>query len=329
MLAVIVVALAVSWALFVPTADWLASHDVGHVAGALRTLRLQMARDAARGRLLTFGAGLVALGALIFTALNFNLLRRNSEQADQWQRRTHELAEQGQVTDRYTRAIEQLGSDKGDVRIGGIYALERISRDSARDHPTVMEVLAALIREHSVRQPGPRTIPEVQAALTVIGRRDSTHDREPPDLSSAHLPLADLSRAELSRSNLYGATLDGADLTEAKLGSAILAGADLGGAHLGDADLTRAYLTHAKLNGTHLKGASLKEANLLGADLTGAELRDANLTSADLKDAILTNVDLTGADVTGARWPPNALVPAGWVRHPESGFLKRADPKPA
>jgi len=44
--------------------------------------------------------------------------------------RTFELTEQGQVTDRYTKAIEQLGSDKLDVRIGGIYALERIARDS-------------------------------------------------------------------------------------------------------------------------------------------------------------------------------------------------------
>ena len=53
------------------------------------------------------------------------------------------------MTDRYTKAIEQLGSDKLDVRIGGIYALERIARDSPRDHPTVMEVLSAFIRDHS------------------------------------------------------------------------------------------------------------------------------------------------------------------------------------
>jgi hypothetical protein len=33
------------------------------------------------------------------------------------------------VTDRYTKAIEQLGSDRLDVRIGGIYALERVARD--------------------------------------------------------------------------------------------------------------------------------------------------------------------------------------------------------
>ena len=99
--------------------------------------------------------------------------------------RTHELTEQGQVTDRYTKAIEQLGSDKLDVRIGGIYALERVARDSARDHPTVMEVLTAFIREHSreqwpviatVQHGEKMTRPDVQAAVTVVGRRDAKHD---------------------------------------------------------------------------------------------------------------------------------------------------------
>jgi hypothetical protein len=150
----------------------LATHDVGPVTGALRTLRLQTARDAARGRLLTLGAGLFAAGALIFTARNFILSRR-----------TFELTEQGQVTDRYTKAIEQLGSNTIDVTIGGIYALERIARDSPRDHPTVMEVLAACIREHSREQwppasneepgaelPERATRADVQAAMTVIGR---------------------------------------------------------------------------------------------------------------------------------------------------------------
>jgi hypothetical protein len=212
-LAIIVVALAVGWVLFVPAADWLATHDVGHVRGALRTSHLQTARDAARGRLLTFGAGLVAVIALIFTALNFYLLRRNSEQADQWQRRTHKLTEQGQVTDRYTKAIEQLGSDKLDVRIGGIYALERITHDSSRDYPTVMEVLAAFVREHSREQwPLPEsddasvpkrtkrtTRPDIQAALTVIGRPSTPQVRPPIDLTRANLTRAQLSDADLVR----------------------------------------------------------------------------------------------------------------------------------
>ena len=93
--------------------------------------------------MLTLGAGLLAAGALVFTARNYILSQR-----------TFELTEQGQVTDRYTKAITQLGDEKLDVRIGGIYALERVARDSERDHPTVMEVLAAFIREHS-REPWP------------------------------------------------------------------------------------------------------------------------------------------------------------------------------
>jgi hypothetical protein len=108
-IAAVVLAAGLVWALFVPLADWLAHHDVGSATGELH----ETALDNARGRLLTLGAGLVAGGALVFTALNFNLLRRNSEQTDQWQRRTYELTEQGQVTDRFTKAIEQLGSDKG------------------------------------------------------------------------------------------------------------------------------------------------------------------------------------------------------------------------
>jgi hypothetical protein len=134
--AAVMLAAAVVWALFVPLADWLARHDVGAANPAL----LQTARDAARGRLLTLLAGLFTAGALVFTALNFGLSR------------------EGQVTDRYTTAIEQLGSDKL-VRIGGIYALERVARDSAKDHPTVMEVLTAFIREHS-REPRPEPGPD-------------------------------------------------------------------------------------------------------------------------------------------------------------------------
>jgi hypothetical protein len=123
-IAAVVLAVAVAWVLFVPAADWLAHHDVGSAKGSL----LQTARDDARGRLLTLGAGLFAAGALVYTARNFSLSR------------------EGQVTDRYTKAIKQLGSEKPNVRFGGIYALERVARDSPRDHPTVMEVLTAFIR---------------------------------------------------------------------------------------------------------------------------------------------------------------------------------------
>jgi len=132
------------------------------------------------------------------------------------------------VTDRYTKAIEQLGSSNLEVRIGGVYALERVARDSARDHLTVMEVLAAFIRDHShdrwrkhrsgTDMPKQATLPDVQAACTVIGRRDTTVPQD-INLAAVNLAAADLTSANLAR----------ADLTGADLGGAILNGADLGG----------------------------------------------------------------------------------------------------
>jgi len=348
-----VLALALAWVLFVPAADWLAHYDVGSAKGPL----LQTARDSARGRLLTLGAGLFAGAALWFTARIFVLLRR------------------GQVTDRYTRAIEQLGSKALDVRIGGIYALEGIARDSARDHPTVMEVLTAFVREHSREQwpppDSPRatwitwrgrfrssgrqqerfTRPDVQAAVTVLGRRDARRDVQPIHLNGADLTGADLTGAnlggadltettlrdvDLTRADLSGATLRDADLTRADLTEAIPRGADLGGADLTEATLrstdlrgadlhaatlTRATLTRATLTRAFLGGADLTEATLAGADLGGADLTSARLFRTDLTRADLGGAILTEATLTGAKWPGGTPVPEGWKLDTHGGRL--------
>ena len=124
-------------------------------------------------------AGLAALGGLIFTA------------------RTYRLTEQGHITDRYTKAIEQLGSDKLDLRLGGIYALERIAVDSKRDHPTVVEVLSAFVREHSdpTKAAAPESIAEVLATF-LRGRSEPPELRQPaPD---AALTMGPTTRRSLS-----------------------------------------------------------------------------------------------------------------------------------
>jgi hypothetical protein len=316
-IAAVVLALAVAWVLFVPAADWLAHHDVGSVKGPL----LQTARDAARGRLLTLGAGLFAIGALLFTARNFALSRV------------------GQVTDRYTKAIDQLGSDKIDVRIGGIYALERIARDSARDHPAVMEVLTAFIREHSQEQwpqpdPGGQdqersTRPDIQAAARVIGRRTGKHDIQVLDFHRAILPGANLGGADLGAArfilvDLSGAFLKGANLYLAYLFGTQLQRADLEGANLREADLEAANLSGANLRGANLRKVDLRITELRGANLEGADLREAGLLGSDLSRTKLRGADLRGANLEGAIWPEDAPVPKGWTLDPRSRQLLRA-----
>src|ERR1700746_3805488 len=54
---------------------------------------------------------------------------------------------QRRITESFSKAVEQLGSDKIETRLGGIYTLERVSRESPEDYWTVMETLTAFVRE--------------------------------------------------------------------------------------------------------------------------------------------------------------------------------------
>lgn len=319
-----------------PGAGWVLRHVDG-VRG-LKGKELEDALDAVRGRALAVATGLAALVAVYYTARNAETARRMLEHSVESAHRSAELTEQGQVTDRYTKAIEQLGSDKIDIRIGGIYALERIAADSVRDHPTVMEVLATFVRERTkARRPSSGSAEEsdpwedhrpplgadVQAALIAIGRRSADRDARPinlagADLAHADLAGADLAGAELVHTDLFGAeladaSLIGADLAFANLTSARMLGADLRHTALSGADLRRADLPHANLAHANLHRTNLSNANLTGADLRHANLKKADLTGADLEGADLRETDLTLTRVASVAHSAETLWPGGFV----------------
>jgi hypothetical protein len=161
-----------------------------------------------------------------------------------------QVAREGQVTDRYTKAIDQLGDDKSlAVRIGGIYALERIAKDSKADRVTIVEVLAAFVRAHAPPAPSQPTGSEdpppadVQTALTVLGRLPR------PDVLVIDLARIDLTGANLAGANLAYANLAYTNLTHADFTYAILYHADLTQADLSDANLIHASLTDANVGG--------------------------------------------------------------------------------
>ena len=133
------------------------------------------------------------------------------------------VAEEGQITERFTRAIQQLGDDKMAIRLGGIYALARIAKDSEKDHGPIMEVLTAYVREKAPRQeedtPKEAEKPptDIQAVLTVIVRRTrqaSGHDRI--DLNNTHLAGGAMPDTDLRSAMLGGAK----DLTAEQIQSA-------------------------------------------------------------------------------------------------------------
>jgi uncharacterized protein YjbI with pentapeptide repeats len=223
---------------------------------------------------------------------------------------------EGQITERFTRATDQLGHNEVDVRMGGIYALERIANDSPRDRATIAEMLTAFVRGHAAWPASPPSgpplssetewpvevpalearAPDVQAAMSVLGRR--------------LFPLDGLHRLNLVRVDLRNAQLKGADLREVEMFGANLLGADLTGANLQDADLRSVDFLGANLPRANLRRADLSSARLKRAELYAANLQAADLTRANLHDAYLCDADLRRAHLRGARFEGAALLGA-------------------
>jgi Pentapeptide repeats (9 copies) len=208
------------------------------------------AKNDVRGQLLQGLAATALIAGLYFT----------------W--RTLRLNTQGQITDRFTKAVDQLGDENVDVRVGGIYALARIGRDSRADQAAISHVLVASIRRATAK-PQPQAPPDVQAAMSVLTDRGFERPRMelgvPLDLSGLGLRRLDLAEANLRR-------------------------LDFRGAHLEDSDLRGAWLDEADL-----RGARLERAELFLASFRKADLRDAYFDEADVGRASFEGADLRGA----------------------------------
>lgn len=269
----------------------------------LQQAQSQLANDARSSMLQGIAGLLVVVGA-----------------AAAW-RQVH-ITREGQITERFTRAVDQLGSENTSIRIGGVYALERIARNSAADRDTIQWLLGAFVRNNApwpVGAPdGPQhptetvdeqlpwmrvRAPDIQAAMGVLGRRAPS-----PDTQTIYL-----SRVDLRSIALRSARLTGAQLRYSNLARAVLVGAQLDGSDL----------TAADLRGTRLERTRLTNANLSNADLQGANLHGADLTLADLRGANLSGAILDGTVLTGARGDSATTWPADMdtVRRADLGVI--------
>jgi len=235
------------------------------------------------------------------------------------------------ILEHFNSAIEQLGNEKTETRLGAIYSLEAIVKKAPNYHWTIMEILAAFIRENSpngeievIEETDDNDndddeiillskIPtDIQAALTIIGRRNTAFDSEKQiielkdtdlrcaDLNQANLQKVDFSGSNLSYVMMSGANLEKADFTGGDLTGAILYQANLKEAVLYETNLEEAILIKANLSEAMLYQANLQAAMLYDANFAGAMLYEANLQNAILCDANFEGVNLEQANLFGA-----------------------------
>jgi uncharacterized protein YjbI with pentapeptide repeats len=266
--------------------------------------------------------GLGLIGTLAFTAVAADSGNRSLDVAQG----TLNATLKGQLIDRYTKAVEQLGSDNPTVRIGGIYSLKGLLGDKDFHQP-VVDLLASFVRTNAKPPPGGTSMPmmsagafdpnrvpcegqlaptqppaDVSAAMVTLAKRDSSSESGPLDLRGAYLVGLELP----AEGNFRGALLDRANLTFAHLKGAHFELASLDGV-----DLSFACLDEAQMGGAKTDYANFEHSNLIAADMQTslfcAKMQGASLRDANFRGTFLRSTQLRGAFLQGAHFEGGGL----------------------
>jgi hypothetical protein len=274
------------------------------------------------------------LGALFLIYIAIRQARTAIEVARTGNRQA-EIAGRRHVTETFGKAVEQLGSEKIEVRIGGIYTLERLAREALSSLQTadriaeeggepdlywaVMETLTAFVRERTrpeaerLAKPRDQRIAEGAYLLwknagTPEGRsgefwseavkQEAQKERPATDIAAVIKVIRGRPEAGIAheKERKWYIDLRGTDLRGTDLHEAHLDGADLRETHLGGASLWGAHLDRATLRKAHLQEADLRRAHL-GSGLQGAHLEGAYLGGAHLGFATVTEAHFQGTDL--------------------------------
>jgi len=322
---VIVAAFVTLWLLvkavgFLATWDDFVSPRTAEEREVLRSGQAQLAVS-----LIQFMGGILVVIGLI-TALYVN-------------HRALETSEEAQLADRFQKANEQLGSDKPEVRLGGVYGLARLGNDAAETyHVEVVEILATLARSRAV-DVGLYDIPSVTdpdavAALTMLARRkDKNRVLESDELNLTGCVFRDCSVSGLGEINIHGAHFYSCPLQfNYILESVIISGAIREGlisdclftgtwiessnfsknfiyatkfdyCDIGISDFSETIAEIGTRSGTSegSEGVSFRRANIYGSAFDESLLRDVDFRGAQLERTSFYKCNLQGADFTGAK----------------------------
>ena len=226
-------------------------------------------------------------------------------------------------TDSYIRAVGQLGEVKIvkikgegeetqsnlEVRLGGIYGLERIAKESKTHRRQIIELLCAYIvenasgsklEEQNENASGSELKEPILPPADIIAILDIIEDNR-KEWEKWYGFNPNLQYVDFQNIYLANRHFEEFDFRIANLKNASLYNTNLEGAYLNFARLERAELYNARLEGTHLTFAVLEKANLTGTNMTGTK----NLTQEQIND--------TFGDA-GTKLPGHLKTPTHWLK---------------
>lgn len=236
------------------------------------------------------------------------------------------------------REVIETSEPNLEVRIGAIYALERISQDSARDHIQIMEILCAYIRENApvssafeidVDSIFEESMKALGASLKEKGgpRQRFGGVRSPIDLETKKIqfPRQDIqtaisvigrnrkggkegavssdghsSQLDLRRCNLQRVEFGEGDFSNFSFFGCALDAANFSGCNLGRANLQQSSANATWFHNANCEGMEISDSKIMGAIFTGANLCEAHLSGTFAVGAYFVNAYSKNVDLYGA-----------------------------
>jgi uncharacterized protein YjbI with pentapeptide repeats len=198
-------------------------------------------------------------------------------------------ATERRITELYTKAADQLGSEKAPVRLAGLHALERLAQNTPEQRQTIVDVICAYLRMPYT--PPDKQPPAEDAPAEAHTRYENRRQEQQVRLTAQHILSHNLRVTAQRRRRWWHRTPPPAP---AWPGTRL----DLTGAFLLEFSLAQCQLDYANLS----RAQFVEEAYFGSAQFTvRADFRRAQFTGrADFEGAQFTGMaDFEGAQFTG------------------------------
>jgi len=238
--------------------------------------------------------GLLVLGGLFFTWGQLSATRESIS-----------ISQQVFLTDRYSKAIDQLGSNNPQIRLGGIFSLEKLASGSKEYISVVNKVLATYIRQKS-KDTSTYAFEEIQAAVGIISFRETNRDYLIDDdhgvnISNSLLKATNFDNARLAHAKMVNSIFTESTFTNADLSNVSGMEADFSKTNLTNSNLSQSNFYGGSFEQSIMKGSVIKNSNFQLVNLSEANLINCDLNGSDLSDANLYGTILYGTDLSKAK----------------------------
>jgi len=222
----------------------------------------------------------------------------------------HKLAERGQITERFSLAVEQLDKEKNvSTRIGGLYALEQITKDIETYTPLVQNVIANFIRrppydiieitERTEELPEARDCPDLHVAIEVFQKLKC--DKFPKsEIKGSILTCLDLSNIDIKGLNFDNSKFDGSKIKYSKIENCEFRNcrfikSDISHTKIKNSDFNNSYLLNTHFNFSNISSSLFQQTQFHNCDLSFSNFNDSTITYMSLKGTNISSCDFKNA----------------------------------